>query len=127
MTVLEALAETLELNGFGVRGQTIFIGYLPPKDSLCVGLFSSSASPPGLEAPLEYPIVQVLGRAKDSLEAFRKVYSIYKFLHGKAEEVIGGRRFLLINALQTPIDVGKDERGLSLVSCNFRCICEQEG
>ncbi|MCL5045573.1 MAG: minor capsid protein, partial [Actinobacteria bacterium] len=121
---LDEIAGYLATKGIGVVGTDIFQSQLPAAPDACVALYETGGFPPELHAAVDHPTFQVLCRAKDYAAARAKAEAVYAALHGLTETVLGGRRYLLIAAMQTPTGIGRDDNGRAEVSCNFRVMLE---
>lgn len=122
--VIEAVATILEQAGAGTRGQDLFIGELPAEPEACVVLYELPGRPPDLEGPVDYPDVQVVCRARSYLEARGRAEVAFRALHGLAEQVVDGVRFLLIRAQGSPAPLERDENGRHLISCVYSCTVQ---
>lgn len=123
-SVTEDIAIYLASRGLGVRGSTIFRGYLPPQPAECLGIFAIGGAAADLTGNIDNPSIQVLVRAATYDAAESKAYDVFNTLHALTETVINGTRYLLIEALQDPISLGQDEGGNYLFSLNFRIMRE---
>jgi len=72
----------------------------------------------------EYPRVQIMTRSGKYVTAQENIQKIYRLLHGKAEFFIGANRYLLLQALQTPFFLRRDERNINHFIFNLRIIRE---
>lgn len=105
-------------------GSDIFKGYLPEQPDNCIALFEYAGEPPDLHSNVEYPGLQVLVRSKSYATGRQKIEKVKSILHGVAETMINGHRYLLISARQSPEALPRDENGRVIFVCNFRVIKE---
>ena len=95
-----------------------------------VAVFEYGSDPPSHvlgptnEASSVHHRVQVVARSFDYLAARAKAQAAYDALANRVEITVGGRRYIRIEALQEPFDMGRDENNRRLVACNFRVTAE---
>lgn len=119
--LLESIAAYLEARGYGVQGESIFIGTMPEQPDNCLALFDTGGFAPELACDIEYPTFQVLVRGTSYMMTRSKIDNIYRLLHGNTELA------LLLQAMQNPAAIGQDEAGRHEFSVNFRAIKNREG
>jgi len=122
--LLDDIALYLQQQGIGTIGADIFKGQLPATPDNAIALFEYAGEPQDLHANVEYPGLQVLVRNKSYDAGRQNIEQVRNTLHGLAETVINGHRYLLIQARQSPESLGRDENGRALFVCNFRVTKE---
>lgn len=122
MSVAYDIANYLQTHGVGTVGTDIFVGVMPASPADVVTLYDYGGEPSFLHWGGEEARVQVVARSASYLTAEAKVRSLYEMLHGLAETTVGTRRVLLVQALQPPFLLTRDDQGRSLVACNFRIL-----
>jgi len=122
--LLEDVASYLQSQGTGTIGADIFLGQLPVSPDNVVAIFEYAGEPPDLHWQGEYPGLQILVRNKNYEVGRQKIEQVKNVLHGLAETVVNGHRYLLIRANQSPAFLQRDENGRAIFVCNFRVIKE---
>lgn len=122
--LLDDIALYLQQQGVGTVGADIFKGQMPVAPDNCIALFEYAGEPPDLHWPGEYPSLQAMVRNKSYAAGREKIEQIKDALHGLSETVINGHRYLLIQALQSPFFMQRDENNRAIFVCNFKIIKE---
>ncbi len=121
---LEGLIELLENNDIGTLGEDIFIGYMPDSPNDAVMVTTYAGRPPRIGAPLEYPNIRIYVRS-DSYEVARdKIETIYRLLHGVANQFLGNEWVLLIRASGAPEVYAKDEKNRWIFFQDYQAIIQ---
>ena len=120
----EDIIKYLQDNSLGTVGKDLFETTMPDSPDLAVAVRVYDADPSDLAWNGEYPVFQVLVRSKMHQEGSSKIQSIYTTLHGVAEKVLNGKRYLLIQAIQPPMFLGFDKSGRREYVVNFKVIKE---
>lgn len=128
--LLDDIATYLQQQGAGTVGTDIFKGFLPDQPDNCIGLFEYAGSPTELtmgtgDAVLERPGLQVRARNKSYSAARSKLDEVVTALHGLANETLGGKRYLLIRANQSPESIGMDASNRNELVVNFSVLKER--
>lgn len=122
--LLQDIIQILQDNGIGTIGVDIFYSQLPPSPDNVVVAFEYAGEPPELHSNVEHPGLQIMVRNKSYDAGRQKIEQVRNALHGVAETIINGHRYLLIQARQSPESLGRDENGRALFVCNFRVTKE---
>jgi len=122
--MLKEIGTFLQSQGIGTLGTDIFLGLMPDKPDNCIALFEYAGEPPDLHSSLEYPGLQVLVRNESYAAGRQKIEQVRSVLHGLTEAMINGRRYLLVQAKQSPESLARDENGRAVFVCNFRVMKE---
>jgi len=104
-------------------GWGIFVSQYPDKPSTCISLRSTGGFPPSPQLYEDYPTCQVRIRgAKNGFdEAYAKALVVRDVLRSFRGE-INGTNYSGIWAMTDITDLGQDESGRPLLTCNFRAI-----
>ncbi len=121
---LKDIGQLLQSKGIGTLGVDIFLGQLPAKPDDIIAIFEYAGEPPDLHWQGEYPRVQVLVRNKSYEKGREKIEEVKNVLHGVRETILGNKRYLLIQALQSPFFMQRDENNRAIFVCNFKIIKE---
>lgn len=124
--MIRDIAQILQSNGIGTIGADIYLGQLPASPDNVVAVFEYGGEPPDLHANIEYPGLQVMVRNKRYDAGRQKIEQARNVLHGLAETVVNGHRYLLIRANQSPAFLQRDENNRAIFVCNFRVITVKE-
>lgn len=126
---LDDVGDWLETNGVATKGTDLFKSIDPGIPDTAVILYEYQGGRlldtmgTTLTNTVEQPGLHVLIRGVDYATAATKSKSVFQVLH-KMSGVINGTRYLFVRALQSPFDVGPDERGRPRLVCNFRVMKE---
>lgn len=123
--LLEDIGNYLQANGVGTVGTDIFLGQMPEAPDNCVALFEYAGYSPDLHWDGERPGLQVRVRNKSYAAGRAKAEQIVQKLHGLAEGMLSGTRYLLIRAEQSPESLGRDANGRNEWVVNFAIIKER--
>ena len=114
----------LQALGYGTPGTDLFKGLLPISPDNLVLVRTYDSKPTDLAWNGEYPYFQVTVRNKVFAAGQAKIQQIYESLHGICEEVINGKRYLLIAAIQSPMLLNIDKSERKIFVCNFSVMKE---
>jgi hypothetical protein len=126
---LDDIGDWLQSQGVATKGVDLFKSMDPGQPDTAVILYEYAGISPidtmgtTLATTLEQPSLHVLVRGVSYVEATSKAKAVFRALH-KLTGSINGVRYLYLRALQSPFDVGPDERGRPRLVCNFRAIKE---
>lgn len=126
---LDDIGDWLETQGVATKGTNLFKSIDPGQPDTAVVLYEYSGLPPvdtmgaSLTTTLEQPSLHVLIRGVNYDAAVTKAKAVFQALH-KMSGSINGTRYLYVRAMQSPFDVGPDERGRPRLVCNFRAMKE---
>ena len=124
MTVAEvAIAAHLAAWGLGTVGTSIFSNYKPatPDNVLCV--FGYAGSPPDRTHDTSgnaHPGIQVWIRDTSAATGRTRIESVFNLLDGSGNFTASSVYFVELNAVQSPIPMGRDENGRTEYSLNFQ-------
>jgi len=128
----EDIADVLSTGGMGTVASTIFIG--PLRDNVDTGVavietggifpvhaFSSGpATTIGAGvAVVERPRVQVFSRAPDYATARAQAQNAFNLLDGMQDRTVNSVKYLYVEAVQSPVDLGRDKNDRQRFSVNF--------
>ena len=106
--MLDEIGLYLESKGFGVIGQTIFLGMVPDKPDACTALFEYAGSPPDLHWDGEYPGLQVRVRESNYGAGREKIGEAINLLHGLHETILSDQKETGDNDNDTLQEGGQD-------------------
>lgn len=121
--LLDDIGQYLQQQNIGLLGTDIFLSQLPDLDN-CIALFEYGGEAPELHSNIEKPRLQVMVRNVDYQTGRTTIEQMKNILHGLSEQIINGKRYLLIKALQSPEFLGYDENNRAEFVCNFEIIKE---
>jgi len=122
------VADRLQTAGVGTKGVDLFKIMDPGRPDTAVIVYATQGVAPmdamGSRAVVvEQPTVHVLIRGATGALAEAKANAVLRALH-KFSGTINTTRYLFIRALQSPFDVGPDEKGRPRYVVNFRAVKE---
>lgn len=128
--LLDDIATYLASKGIGTVGVDLRKGFMPDSPDNLVVLFEYAGEPTEMtmgdgDSTLERPGLQVRVRNKSYPDGRAKIQSVADTLHGLAETVLGGKRYLLIRANQSPESIGQDANGRNEWVINFSVLKER--
>jgi hypothetical protein len=128
--LLDDVAAYLQSKGVGTVNTDLFKGYLPDQPDNLVALFEYAGDPTELtmgddDPTLECPGLQVRVCNKSYPTGRAKIGAVVDALHGLAESVLGGKRYLLIRANQSPESIGQDANRRNEWVVNFSVLKER--
>ncbi len=128
--LLGDIAARLQTQGIGTVNTSIFMGYYPDKPDNLVALFEYAGEPTELlmgtgDPVLERPGLQARVRNLTYPAGRAKIQAVADALHGLAETTMGGKRYLLIRANQSPESLGRDENNRCEFVVNFSVLKER--
>jgi hypothetical protein len=122
--LLDDMGQYLQEQSIGLLGTDIFLSLLPAEIDNCIALFEYAGEAPELHSNIEKPRLQVMVRNVDYQTGRMTIEQVKTALHGLSEQIINGKRYLLIKALQSPEFLGYDENNRAEFVCNFEIIKE---
>lgn len=130
MAILDEIATYLAIKNIGTVDTDIFKGFMPDQPDNMVALFEYAGNPMELtmgtgDPTLERPGLQVRVRNTSYPTGRAKIEQVVDILHGLTEQVLGGKRYLLIRANQSPASMGLDANNRSEFVVNFSVIKER--
>jgi len=120
--LLDEIGAYLQAQGVGTAGTDLFLSGLPDAPDTALAILETGGFEPDLAAPMDNPTFQIMSRAGDYFVARTRAKAAYDALHGLAETVLSGRRYLLIRAMQSPTYIGVDQNGRHLIATNYAAI-----
>jgi len=126
--LLDDIGDWLETQGVATKGTNLFKSIDPGQPDTAVVLYEYSGYSPintfGTGTPtIEQPHLHILVRGVNYDTASSTASAVFHALH-RLVGVINHTRYLYVKALQSPYDVGPDERGRPRLVCKFRVIRE---
>jgi hypothetical protein len=130
VAILDEIATYLAIKNIGTVDTDIFKGFMPDQPDNMVALFEYAGNPMELtmgtgDPTLERPGLQVRVRNTSYPTGRAKIEQVVDILHGLTEQVLGGKRYLLIRANQSPASMGLDANNRSEFVVNFSVIKER--
>lgn len=130
MAILDEIATYLAIKNIGTVDTDIFKGFMPDQPDNMVALFEYAGKPMELtmgtgDPTLERPGLQVRVRNTSYPTGRAKIEQVVDILHGLTEQVLGGKRYLLIRANQSPESIGLDANNRSEFVVNFSVLKER--
>jgi hypothetical protein len=119
MTLLTDIANYIDAQTTLTKGTDLFIGTLPANIDNCVGIFQSGGIEPTTYLDIIKPTLQVLVRNTNYETAQTTSYTIYNLLHQIYCPAVGTTEIYTVFALQEPTDIGEDETGRAVFTCNY--------
>jgi hypothetical protein len=121
MGMLADIVSIIQTGGYGTAGTDLFYSNMPDNPDLCTCLYQYQGRPAGRNPRMETPGLQVRVRgATDGYAAAEtKIYNIFKLLHGKNSFTVGANKYKSIDAAGSVMNMGTDEKGRPMLSCNF--------
>lgn len=126
------IADLLSTSGVGTVGTDIYVGDLPDNVDTGIavretgGVFSLHTYGPGPSgafgagaAVIERPRVQVMSRATSYATARARIGDAFNVLDGRSQRTINGVTYYSIYAVQSPIDIGRDQNDRQRFTANF--------
>jgi len=128
-TILEAVGDYLVAQGYGTLGTNIFLGKMPNKPDVCIGVYENEGGSPDFTMGtvlLDNPAIQVIVRAgiEDYPTARDTAQSIRLLLAQVANTTLSGVTVLRIAPVGSVLPMGDDTNDRPHVSANFRCIIQ---
>jgi hypothetical protein len=128
-TILEAVGNYLVAQGYGTLGTDIFLGKMPNKPDVCIGVYENEGGMPEFTMGatlLDNPAIQIIVRAgvEDYPTARDKVQAIRLSLAQVANTTLSGVTVLRIAPTGSVLPMGDDTNDRPHVSANFRCIIQ---
>jgi hypothetical protein len=122
--LLENIAEFLENNDLGTRGETIFVGYLPDDVGVdgMISIDQTGGVSPDVDMPIGKPSVQIMVRTLNYDDGMSKIQQIFELLHATHDDFVlieDGVDIMRVFALNEPQHYDRDEAGRDIFSCTF--------
>lgn len=114
----------LQSQSLGTIGTDLFETTLPDSPDFATAVRVYDADPTDLAWNGEYPKFQVIVRSRSHADGSKRIQEIYEKLHGVAEQLLNGKRYLLIQAIQPPFFLSFDKSGRRQYVANFKVIKE---
>jgi hypothetical protein len=128
-TILEAIGDYLEDNGFGTLGTNIWLGIQPQTPDQTVTVYENAGSSPTFTMGpggirIDYPMLQIVVRGveRDYPDARDKAENIRQLLAAVLETTISGVHIMRIEPMGSVNMLGVDGKQRPLISVNFRCL-----
>lgn len=123
--MLDDIAAKLAAESVGTVGTDIFIGVMPdtPDDCLVLNEYGGEA-PDLIGTYVERPNCQVRVRNDEYTTGRAKCASVIEALHTLGDTTLSGTRYLWVQARQSPIYLGRDEKKRHEWSVNFAVVKE---
>lgn len=110
-----------------VKGDTLQVGFFSQNaPTKCSAIIESGGGEVNGNIPdAMRPVIQIISRAENSIEARTEAWNIYSWLHGKCRHdlpvVESGVEYFLqtADAIAIPQYIGQDEKGLHQFSTNY--------
>jgi len=120
--LIEEIADYLVTKGIGTKGTDIFLATQPTTPDACVTILDTGGFAPDNELPIKEPTIQIITRGSDNdyETAKQKALDIYEELHKLSNVTLTTSYVYLIEALQEPTSIGRDEADRFEISCNYR-------
>lgn len=122
MTAETDIAARLAAQGFGTVGTNIFVDYKPPTPDNIICVFGYAGSPPERthdSSGNDHPGVQVWVRNTSAGTCRTTIERVYNNLDGLTNTTLTSTFYPEINAVQSPMPMGKDENGRTEFALNF--------
>lgn len=120
-----AIAAYLQTLGLGTVGTNIFVNTKPATPDNLISVFGYAGRAPERThdgSGNSRPGIQVWVRNASAGTGRSTIESAFNALDGLSNTSLSGRYFLIVNALQSPEPMGKDENGRTEFSVNFSTI-----
>lgn len=126
--LLDDIGDWLQTSGVATKGTNLFKSIDPGVPDTAVTIYEYAGMMPidtmgGITKTVEQPTVHVLVRGDTYAAAATLARSVFQALH-RMKGTINSVRYLHVRALQSPFDVGPDERGRPRLVCNYRIMKE---
>ena len=122
-TITNEIATLLEREGFGVIGKSIFVSTdQPPKPDFIIQILNAGTSLPDYPSiDISHPAIQIKVRGGKGQHQFceETIFEIKDYLKSLSGKVIYGSRYIYINHLSGPVDIGTDSTMRPSYSVNF--------
>ena len=136
VTAADELGQYLGATVVGlVLGQNLFVGRIPSQPDACTAVYESGGAQPLLvltgpgrtpEIKIDQPTFQLRVRDIKYDDAMTTMWACFKALQGVTEQylIVGGAAWKLLYALQSPVNLGRDDLQRHEFSVNFRALYE---
>jgi len=132
-TILEAVGDYLQTNGYGTQGTDIFLAVLPESPDACIAIYEAGGNAPEFTMgsdpwAIDRPVIQVICRAGrgDYPTARNQAEAIRALLGAVTNTTISTIPILRIQSQGSVIPMGEDENLRPMVSANFECMVRYE-
>jgi hypothetical protein len=132
-TILEAVGDYLQTNGYGTQGTDIFLAVMPESPDACISVYENVGNSPQFTMgsdpwAIDRPVIQVICRAarSDYPTARNEAEAIRALLGAVTNTTISGIPILRIESQGSVVPMGEDENQRPMVSVNFECMVRYE-
>lgn len=132
-TILEAIGDYLQTNGYGTQGTNLFLAVMPESPDSCVAIYESVGSTPEFTMganpwAIDRPVIQVICRAArgDYPTARNQAENIRALLGAITDVTISSIPIMRVQTQGSVNPMGEDENQRPLVSVNFECMVRYE-
>jgi len=128
-TILEAVGNYLVAQGYGTLGTDIFLGLMPDKPDVCIGVYENEGGTPDFtmgNVLFDNPSIQIIVRSapEDYPTARDTAQSIRLLLSQVSNATLSGITVLRIAPVSSLLPMGGDTNDRPHVSANFRCMLQ---
>ncbi len=106
-----------------IFNRNLFVGGEPTSPDNCITLFDAAGGSPSLTykkgEDYRYGNFQIRSRNIDYKKCYEELNNIRDFLHGKSHETHNDTKYLLINAIDEPFFLDRDDNGRARWVVNF--------
>jgi hypothetical protein len=128
-TILEAIGDYLQANGFGTQGTNIFLAVMPESPDTLITIYENSGNRPSFTmgaAPwaIDRPLIQVIcrGARGDYPAARNRAEQIRALLGAVTDTTLSSVPVMRIESQGSIVPMGEDENLRPMVSINFECM-----
>lgn len=132
-TILEAVGDYLQANGYGTQGTNLFLAVMPESPDACVAVYENAGNRPHFTMgndpwAIDRPLIQVICRAarSDYPTARNNAEAIRALLSAVTEQTLSGVPIMRIESQGSVTPMGEDENQRPMVSVNFECMVRYE-
>lgn len=132
-TILEAVGDYLQAEGYGTQGTDIFLAVMPETPDACVAVYENAGNRPEFtmgSAPwaVDRPLIQVICRgARSDYPTTRNTAEAIRALLGSVmNTTLSSVPILRIEPQGSVVPMGEDENQRPMVSVNFECMVRYE-
>jgi len=132
-TILEAVGDYLQTNGYGTQGTDIFLAVLPESPDACIAVYENVGNAPEFTMgsdpwAIDRPVIQVICRSTrgDYPTARNQAEAIRALLGAVTNTTISTIPILRIESQGSVVPMGEDENQRPMVSANFECMVRYE-
>lgn len=121
-TVAKDIAEYIEDCGHGTVGSTLFAGYMPDSPDGCSAILAAGGDRGEPVGTVEHPVVTIISRDTTYALALTRATNAWGDLHKLTYTTIESELYYRIDAVQSPEQIGTDEKGRYLFTCNYEVM-----